>query len=298
MQRSRTKEKIHSIIFGTDTREGRLFDIILMICILASVFIVIFETVPTIRDKYYDLFHALEWIFTIVFTIEYILRIYSTYQPKRYVLSFYGLVDLISVLPTYLSFFIAGSQQLMVIRALRLLRIFRIFKLGNFLSHARNIMSALQKSIPKIAVFLSFIIVLVTIIGALMHLIEADINESFDSIPRSMYWAIVTLTTVGYGDITPVTNTGQFLSAVVMLLGYAIIAVPTGIISSEIIFESKEERMGATKKKIEQDVPDIKYVICRFCNEEDHHEDAKYCKTCGESLFPPELDEDGQEITN
>ena len=296
IHRNRVKERIHEIIFGTDTPEGRLFDIILMICILASVLIVIFETVPTIKDEYAIHFRVLEWIFTIIFTVEYALRIYATYKPRRYIFSFYGIVDLVSVLPTYLSFFIAGSQQLMVIRALRLLRIFRIFKLGNFLSHARHIISALQKSIPKIAVFLSFIVVLVTIIGAMMHLIEADVNESFDSIPRSMYWAIVTLTTVGYGDITPVTEVGQFLSAVVMLLGYAIIAVPTGIISSEIIFESKEDRPHSRKNQHLDD--DIKYTICRFCNEEDHDDDAQFCKSCGESLHPPELNEDNEEITN
>lgn len=291
-KRSRNKERIHEIIFGTETPEGRMFDIVLLICILASVLIVIFETVPTINQKYGFIFNILEWIFTIIFTVEYILRIYSVYRPRRYILSFYGIVDLISILPSYLSFFIAGSQHLMVIRALRLLRIFRIFKLGNFLSHARHIMMALRNSIPKIAVFLSFIIVLVTIIGAMMHLIEAEINESFDSIPRSMYWAIVTLTTVGYGDITPVTETGQFLSAIVMLLGYAIIAVPTGIISSEIIFESRSD-----ERRIKGDTPNVlqndhKYVICRFCNEEDHDEDALYCKTCGESLHPPEIEEE------
>lgn len=289
MKRNKLKERIHEVIFGTDTPEGKLFDVILMICIFASVLIVIFETVPPLRESYAKTFYILEWIFTVIFTVEYALRIYATYKPRRYIFSFYGIVDLVSVLPTYLSIVVVGSQQLMVIRALRLLRIFRIFKLGNFLSHARHIISALRSSLPKIAVFLSFILVLVTIIGALMHLIEADINESFDSIPRSMYWAIVTLTTVGYGDIIPVTEVGQLLSAVVMLLGYAIIAVPTGIISSEIIFESKEDRMVAGHATTPEE--DIQYIICRFCNEEDHDEDAQFCKTCGAPLHPPDVDE-------
>ncbi|MDX1684165.1 MAG: ion transporter [Saprospiraceae bacterium] len=288
MKRNKLKERIHIVIFGTDTPEGKLFDIILLISILASVVVVILETVPTINEDYHNVFVILEWIFTVIFTIEYALRIYATYRPERYIFSFYGIVDLIAILPTYLSFFIVGSQQLMVIRALRLLRIFRIFKLGNFLSHARHIMTALRHSIPKIAVFLSSIVVLVTIIGAMMHLIEAEVNESFDSIPRSMYWAIVTLTTVGYGDITPVTEVGQFLSAIVMLLGYAIIAVPTGIISSEIIFESNEDEKKV-KKANGEDALDIQYTICRFCNEEDHDEDAEYCKTCGAPLHPPEV---------
>jgi len=270
IKRNRTKERLHEIIFGAETPEGKLFDIILLICIFASVLIVILETVPTLKDEYRNVFIALEWIFTIIFTLEYLLRIYVVYRPRKYIFSFYGIVDVISIIPTYLSFFIAGSQQLLVIRALRLMRIFRIFKLGNFLIHARSIMNAMQKSMPKIAVFLSFVLVLVTIIGAIMHLIEADVNPSFDSIPRSIYWAIVTLTTVGYGDITPVTTVGQFLSAVVMLLGYAILAVPTGIVSSEIILGDKDHIKNSD--------------ACRYCAGEDHDEDAVFCKHCGEEL--------------
>lgn len=269
-KRDRTKERIHEIIFEADTPEGKWFDIILLISIFASVLIVILETVPSVNAKYGSLFYTLEWIFTIIFTLEYILRVWVVYRPRKYVLSFYGIVDLVSIIPTYLSFFFAGSQQLLVIRALRLMRIFRIFKLGNFLVHARSIMKAMQKSIPKIAVFLSFVVVLVIIIGAIMHLIEAEVNPSFDSIPRSIYWAIVTLTTVGYGDITPMTTLGQFLSAVVMLLGYAIIAVPTGIVSSEIILEG-----GSLQKSTQS---------CQYCGNEDHDDDAKYCKECGEAL--------------
>lgn len=272
MKRNRTKERIHEIIFEADTPEGKLFDIVLLVCIFASVLIVILETVPSVNEAYGGLFYALEWLFTIIFTIEYGLRIYSVYNPRKYIFSFYGLVDIVSIIPTYLSIFFAGSQQLLVIRALRLMRIFRIFKLGNFLAHARSIMIAMQRSLPKIAVFLSFVIVLVIIIGSIMHLIEADVNPSFDSIPRSIYWAIVTLTTVGYGDITPVTTLGQFLSAIVMLLGYAIIAVPTGIVSSEII-RSDSDFVKSTQS-------------CQYCGNEDHDEDAKFCKICGENLHP------------
>ena len=275
IKRNRTRERIFEIIFESDTAEGRWFDIILMICILLSIAIVLMETVPSLQEKYGDLFYILEWVFTGVFTLEYAMRIYSVYRPKRYVLSFFGLVDLVSILPTYLSFFIVGSQQLMVIRALRLLRIFRIFKLGNFLSPARHIMNSLVKSLPKIAVFLSAILVIVIIIGSFMYMIEADVNPEYDSIPRSIYWTIVTITTVGYGDITPVTNIGQFLSAMIMLLGYAIIAVPTGIISTEIIKSDLQKDVESKKDKVH-----LNTQTCHFCAAEDHFDDARFCYEC------------------
>jgi voltage-gated potassium channel len=275
---NKLKLKLHEIIFEADTPTGRLFDIVLLISILASVAIVLMESVPTLNQRYGTLFYALEWLFTIIFTIEYILRIYVVARPTRYIFSFYGLVDLISILPTYLSFFIAGSQHLLVIRALRLLRLFRIFKLGSFLSQGRLIMTALKNSIPKIAVFLAFILVLVTIIGSIMHLIEAGVNHQFDSIPRSIYWAIVTLTTVGYGDITPNSNAGQFLSAIVMLLGYAILVVPTGIVSSEIIQQSRKmDHFHPSKTPLNTQV-------CTNCHHDEHDDDALYCKVCGERL--------------
>ncbi len=279
IKRNRTRERIFEIIFESDTPEGRWFDIILMVCILVSIACVILETVPSLQEKYGMVFYVLEWVFTGIFTLEYVMRIYSVYRPKRYVLSFFGLVDLISIIPTYLSFFIAGSQQLMVIRALRLLRIFRIFKLGNFLSPARHIMESLVKSLPKIAVFLSAILVIVIIIGSVMYMIEADVNPEYDSIPRSIYWTIVTITTVGYGDITPVTNIGQFLSAMIMLLGYAIIAVPTGIISTEIIKSDRRHDPDSKMNKVH-----LNTQTCHFCAAEDHWDGARFCYDCGEEL--------------
>lgn len=263
------KNRIHEIIFEADTPKGKLFDIVLLGFIVASVLVVMLESVKSYNDKYHNLFIALEWIFTIFFTAEYVLRLYSTLKPIKYATSFFGIIDLLAILPTYLSFMIPGAQHLMVIRALRLLRIFRIFKMWSFLRHAKLIAAALRASVPKIAIFLFFILVLVVIFGSIMHLVEADSNEKFDSIPRSIYWAIVTITTVGYGDISPSTNLGQFLAAIIMLLGYAVIAVPTGIVTVEL---SKS------------DTNDISTQSCRYCSKEGHDPDAEYCKYCGEIL--------------
>lgn len=280
-KRNPTREKLAEIIFESDTQEGKLFDVILLISILASILIVILETVPSLNTKYGDIFYLLEWIFTIIFTVEYAMRIYVVYRPRKYIFSFYGIVDLVSILPTYLSFFIAGSQQLMVIRALRLLRVFRIFKLGSFLSPAKHIMQSLVRSVPKIAVFLSAMLVMVIIIGSLMYMIEADVNPEYDSIPRSIYWTIVTITTVGYGDITPVTNVGQFISAIIMLLGYAIIAVPTGIISTEFI-RGDAQVLDAVQEKVH-----LNTRVCKFCAADEHQDGAKFCYECGEELGEP-----------
>lgn len=266
------KEKIHEIIFEADTPVGKFFDIILLVIIAISVLVVMLETVDYINVQFHDLFYVLEWIFTIIFTIEYALRLYCVYRPLKYATSFFGIVDLLAIIPTYLSFFIAGSQTLLVIRGLRLLRVFRILKLGHFLKEGQIITAALKASRIKIEVFLFFIMLMVVIIGSVMYLIEgAGGNEQFSSIPRSIYWAIVTLTTVGYGDITPSTEIGQFLSAVVMILGYAIIAVPTGIVSAEFISHQKEITSSNTQ-------------ACRYCGEEGHDDDALYCKYCGEEL--------------
>lgn len=263
------KEKIHEIIFEADTPAGKAFDVILLIAILASVLVVMLESVDFIEAEYGDVFYFLEWFFTIIFTLEYILRLFSVYHPRKYATSFFGIIDLLAIIPTYLSVFIAGSQYLLVIRALRLLRVFRIFKLGHFLKEGTIIIDAMRASRAKITVFLVFILLLVTIIGAVMYLVEGDYNPSFSSIPRSMYWAVVTLTTVGYGDITPQTEIGQFLSAVVMILGYAVIAVPTGIVSSEFI---KQEGASTNTQ------------ACRYCGHEGHDDDAVYCKYCGKLL--------------
>ncbi len=261
-------ERIHEIIFEADTPLGRFFDISLLILIVFSVIVVLLESVDYIQVQYAREFLLLEWFFTIIFTIEYLLRLYSVYKPWKYATSFFGIVDLLAILPTYLSIFFAGTQYLLVIRALRLLRVFRIFKLGHYMDEGRVILDALANNRTKIFVFLYSVTLLVIIIGSVMYLVEGDHNESFSSIPRSIYWAIVTLTTVGYGDITPSTEIGQFLSAIVMILGYAIIAVPTGIVSAEMVNNKQRDNTQA----------------CRFCGGEGHDNDAVYCKYCGEKL--------------
>jgi len=266
--------KIHEIIFEADTPGGKVFDVILLITIFASVIVVFLETVPSIQDEFHEALIILEWIFTGFFTIEYLLRIYSVLRPKKYIFSFFGIIDLLAIIPTYLSLFILGSQHLMIIRALRLLRVFRIFKMVSFLKESNLLLEALKASRRKIAVFLFSILLLVTILGSLMHLIEGGVNENYDSIPRSVYWAIVTLTTVGYGDISPITPLGQFVAAMVMILGYSVIAVPTGIVSAELV-------MGEEKHQ------DISTQSCQHCSKEGHASDATYCKYCGEFLHEP-----------
>jgi len=268
------REKLHEIIFEADTKAGRNFDIILMIAILASVVVVMLESVPSYAENYGGIFIFLEWIFTIFFTIEYILRLYCVYKPIKYAKSFFGIIDLISILPSFLSLIVPGTQSLMIIRGLRLLRVFRIFKLANFLSQGQVIITALKASRPKIAVFILFILLMVSIFGSLMYLIEGHVNENFDSIPRSVYWAIVTLTTVGYGDIYPVTAFGQFISAIIMIAGYAVIAVPTGIVTSEVI----------NAHDLNEEDIELSTQSCRFCSKEGHDVDAEYCKYCGEQL--------------
>ncbi|MCB0638857.1 MAG: ion transporter [Lewinella sp.] len=266
--RSPLREQLHEVIFEADTPMGKAFDIILLIFISISVVVVMLESMAPLQARHQELFFILEWGFTIIFTIEYFLRIYAVYRPMNYMTSFFGVIDLLAILPSYLSLFIAGTHYLLVIRALRLMRVFRIFKLGHFLSGSRVILNAMRASIPKITVFLVFVILLVIVIGAVMYLVEGGGNAGFSSIPRSIYWAIVTLTTVGYGDITPATGVGQFLSAAVMLLGYAIIAVPTGIVTGELITASRSTNTEA----------------CRYCGAEGHDDDAVFCKYCGEKL--------------
>jgi len=269
------RERLHEIIFEADTKEGKLFDVILLIAIFTSVIVVMLETVPHFHDNYYTLFYTLEWIFTIFFTIEYIIRIYTVLSPKRYIFSFYGIVDLLSILPSYLGLLIAGSHSLMVIRALRLLRVFRIFKLGNFLLESQVIMKSLKESRNKITVFLTFIIIMVTIFGSVMYLVEGFAgNKAFDSIPRSVYWAVVTLTTVGYGDISPISPLGQFIAALIMIMGYAVIAVPTGIVTSEFTRAYKNRKMS----------DGVSTQVCSTCLYEGHDTDANYCKKCGNSI--------------
>jgi len=267
------KERIHEIIFEADTPMGKFFDVVLLILISLSVLVVMLESVASLQDRFSDLFFYLEWGFTIVFTIEYLLRLYCVYHPKKYATSFFGVIDLLAIVPTYLSIFVAGTQYFLVIRALRLMRIFRIFKLGHFLTEGQVIIRAMRASSNKITVFLLFVVIMVMIIGSVMYLVEGGQNSGFTSIPRSIYWAVVTLTTVGYGDITPSTELGQFLSAIVMILGYAILAVPTGIVTGELI-ESSRKKKHTTQ-------------ACRFCGQEGHDDDALYCKYCGNILNGP-----------
>ena len=265
-----TRQKLFIIIFGTDTPLGRLFDIVLLYVILTSILLVMLESVQSISYSYGLFFYVLEWLFTIFFTIEFLLRLWISRRPLKYLLSFYGLVDFMAVIPTYLTLFYAGGSYLVVIRAIRLLRVFRILKLSRQLSESRVLVKALVSGRYKILVFLGGVLALVIIMGTLMYLVEGSEN-GFDSIPRSIYWAIVTTTTVGYGDIYPVTVFGQILAAALMLMGYAIIAVPTGIVSSEL---SKNSNKRVYKKKVK----------CSSCGKRKHSFKAHYCSRCGTLL--------------
>ncbi len=265
------RDRIHEIVFEADTPTGKYFDIGLLVLIVLSVITVMLESSEEWSASYGRTFFILEWVFTILFTIEYLLRLWVTIKPWKYALSFYGIIDLVAILPSYLSFFLVGSQYFVVIRILRLLRVFRIFKLGKFLVEGDQLRRALIASRNKISVFLFTVTLMVVIIGSVMYLIEGGSNEGFSSIPRAVYWAIVTLTTVGYGDITPQTGIGQFLSAIVMIMGYAIIAVPTGIVTNEMISMANKTKFTNTQ-------------VCRYCTREGHADDAIYCKYCGGRL--------------
>ncbi|WP_442266618.1 ion transporter [Tenacibaculum sp. ZS6-P6] len=262
------KQKLHEIIYEADTPGGKLFDVILLIAILFSIAIVMLESVNTINEKYNNLLNIAEWIITILFTIEYILRIISIKKPSKYIFSFYGIIDLLSTIPKYLSVIFIGTNTLVALRALRLLRVFRILKLARFIGESNHLAQAIKASLARISVFLFFVLIICIILGSLMYLIEGAEN-GFTSIPRSVYWAIVTLTTVGYGDIAPGTPLGQFIASAIMILGYAIIAIPTGIVSSEIV------------KKTELD---LNTQSCPHCATEGHDDDAIYCYHCGNKL--------------
>ncbi|WP_417387784.1 ion transporter [Gimesia sp.] len=268
------RDRWYEIIFEADTRAGKAFDVILLIAILLSVLVIMLESVNSLDLKYNDQFHYAEWFFTILFTIEYVARIICTRRPLRYIFSFYGIVDLLSILPTYImNIAPVETQRLGVIRALRLLRAFRIFKLGHMLSEASELRRAIWASRSKIAVFLATVVIAVVIEGAALHLIEEDKGSGFDSIPESMYWAIVTMTTVGYGDAAPVTPMGKFLAAIIMILGYSLIIVPTGIVSAELAHGGK----GSVETKITTQV-------CPECMREGHDSNATFCKFCGARL--------------
>lgn len=269
----RLKSKLYEIIFGYETLPGKLFDLVLICMILASVTAVCLDSISTIHSQYGGLLYQLEWLFTIAFTIEYGLRIYASPNPKVYVRSFYGIIDLLSILPTYLTFLFPGSAYLIVVRVLRVLRIFRVLKLFRYIGEANILASALYQSRRKIFVFLFSILTLIVIFGTLMFLVEGP-QHGFTSIPRSMYWAIVTVTTVGYGDIAPQTAMGQAIAALAMICGYAIIAVPTGIVGAELMNEYQRR----------QSIPMISGHVCRDCGCRDHALDARFCKQCGAAL--------------
>jgi voltage-gated potassium channel len=267
---TRRRARLHEIIFEADTRAGRLFDLALIWLILLSVATVILESVRHVRQQYGPLLYALEWLFTLLFTVEYVLRLLSVRHPLRYATSFFGVVDLLAIIPTYLSIILPGSQYLLVIRILRLLRVFRLLKLSEYVTEADILRRALHASSRKISVFLSAVLLLVVIIGALMYVVEGE-EHGFTSIPVSVYWAIVTLTTVGYGDISPRTPLGQILASVVMIIGYGIIAVPTGIVSVELAHAVRDQQKGSRQS-------------CPECSAEGHDPDALYCKYCGATL--------------
>ena len=262
------KSKIYQVIFETDTASGRFFDVALICCILLSVACAMLESVASINAQYGGILRSSEWAFTIVFTIEYLLRIYASRKPRAYIFSFFGIVDLLAIIPTYLSLIISGSHYLLVVRIIRLLRIFRVLKLIRHVGEAQVLMAALRASAPKITVFIGAVCTLIVIIGSLMYLVEGP-SYGFTSIPTSMYWAVVTLTTVGYGDITPHTILGQIMAAIVMIMGYSIIAVPTGIVSVEL---SRFKDVESQKR-------------CAACLKFIQDSDAVFCKYCGEKLI-------------
>ncbi|MHC4409328.1 MAG: ion transporter [Planctomycetota bacterium] len=262
------RDRWYEVIFEADTRAGKIFDVLLLVAIFLSVLAVILDSVGSVQERFGSELDAAEWIFTILFTIEYIARIACAPRRLRYVFSFYGVVDLVSILPTYFMALEADAANLAVLRALRLLRVFRVLKLAHMLSEAGELRRAIWASRSKIAVFLTFVIIVVVLIGSAMHLIEGE-EAGFTSIPESMYWAVVTMTTVGYGDIAPLTPLGKTLAALIMVLGYSIIIVPTGIVTAELAH-------GPVKAVTTQ--------VCPACMAEGHDADASHCKYCGGKL--------------
>ena len=267
-KREEIRKRIYTIVFESDTRKGRLFDLILLWVILLSIISVFLESVASFRERYLTAIQILEWLFTILFSLEYMVRIYSSKNPWTYIFSFYGLIDLISFIPNYLSLIFPGAQYLMVIRALRLLRVFRILKLSRFINEGNVLKNALKASVHKITVFILSVITLVTIIGTLMYIIEGE-ESGFTNIPIAIYWAIVTITTVGYGDISPQSPLGQFLASILMIVGYGIIAVPTGIVTVAMAQASEDSKER-----------------CTSCLSKITPEKANFCANCGKELHP------------
>ena len=266
------RQTIHEIIFEADTFYGKLFDIVLLITIVSSVVAVMLESIDSIYQQYGDILRIFEWIVTILFTIEYFLRIYAVNKPLKYIFSFMGIIDLLAIIPTYLIFIFPAAHFFTVVRSIRLIRVFRVFKLSHYLRGAHTMQIALRSSRPKIVVFLLSVMILVIVLGTLMYIIEGSSDtKGFDNIPNSIYWAIVTLTTVGYGDVFPATAFGKVVASFIMILGYGIIAVPTGIVTSEFARKRREK---------------VSTQACPDCATEGHEVDAEFCKKCGTELNP------------
>lgn len=274
------RNKLHEIIYEADTPAGKLFDVILLILIITSIVLVMLESISHFARDYGNFLDLSEWIITILFSIEYMARIIVVDKPKKYIFSFYGVIDFLSTIPKYLSFFLVGSHSLVALRALRLLRVFRILKLARFVGESNNLMKALKASKTKIMVFVFFVLILCVILGTVMYLVESGQDSGFTSIPRSVYWAIVTLTTVGYGDIAPATALGQFISSIIMIIGYGVIAIPTGIVSAEYAKTNDSPTANTTHN----DTVNLNTQICSHCHEDNHDDDAHFCKTCGAPL--------------
>ncbi len=265
------RERLHEIIYESSTKAGKAFDVGLLFLIITSIVTVMLDSIDAFNKTYGNLFQVLEWIFTILFTLEYVLRIISIRKPLMYMFSFFGIIDILAIIPGWLSIFLTGAQALLVFRVLRLLRVFRIFKMVHFLTEISFLQVAVRGSLKKIAIFMLVVLSLVTILGSVMYLVEGE-KSGFESIPQSVYWAIVTITTVGYGDVAPVTALGKFIASVMMFIGYGIIAVPTGIVTTEMAIAARSKRESEE--------------VCPACGFEGHDADAKYCKRCGSSLIP------------
>ncbi len=275
------RQKVYIIIYGVNTPAGKAFDVGLLIAILLSVFTIMAETVEGIDHIYHRELTVLEWVFTIIFTLEYTLRVFVSKKPLKYIFSFYGIIDLLSILPMFLSIFISGSHILSSLRILRLLRLFRVFRLMEFIQESAKLKVALLASRAKILVFLYTVLIIAILIGTLMYYIEGPAN-GFTSIPKSVFYTIVTLTTVGYGDMVPTTALGQFLSMLLMVTGYGIIAVPTGIVGVEIAKEVGKSLKEEKQKKESHNT--LNGIVCAHCNKEGHRDDAEYCYSCGHHL--------------
>lgn len=267
------RDKLYVIIFEADTRAGKAFDVSLIIAIFASVLVVVLSTLHAASEEpYRTIFLTLEWIFTALFSAEYILRLVIVRRPVRYARSFFGMIDLLSILPAFIGLIVPGGERLLVVRTLRLLRIFRVFKLARYLSEASALRDALYVSRHKVAVFMATVLIVVLIASALMHVVETEAgNDDFKSMPSAMYWAIITMTTVGYGDVVPITVVGKMMTALLVLVGYSLIIIPTGILTAEITGGGEEEKPTTAR-------------LCPSCTTQGHDPDAVFCKRCGETL--------------